>query len=77
MKRVAARLQIEDEVIEDYAEMAASHPQPNEPFAKDVFDHGESRNPRVSKISPRFLYQLARKRKTLKSQPPKCSTPHN
>jgi hypothetical protein len=49
--------------MEDYAEMAASHPLANEPFAKDFFDHGESRNLWVFKMPPCFLYQIALKRK--------------
>jgi hypothetical protein len=44
-QRVPARVQIEDKVVKNYAEMAGSHPPTNHCVSENLFDHGEPCEP--------------------------------
>jgi hypothetical protein len=52
---ITARVQIENEIMENYAEMTGSHPATNKRASKNGSDHLRPLNPRVLKTSPSFL----------------------
>jgi hypothetical protein len=55
---MTARLQIEGEIMKDYAEMAGSHPAANKSTAKQISNHASPANPAVLKTLPPFLIPL-------------------
>jgi hypothetical protein len=52
---MTARLQIEREIMKNYAEMAGSHTAANKRTTKEISNHASPANPAVRKTSPPFL----------------------
>ena len=55
MDRMTARVQIENEIMQNYAEMTCRHPAANEGTSKDMSDHLRPLNPTVLKTLPSFF----------------------
>ena len=53
--RMTPRVQLENEIMKNYAEMTGGHPATNKRTSKNGSDHLRLLNPRVLKTSPSFL----------------------